>query len=124
REIFRNRDLRIMIGLYCAQTVVAGASLVFNVSIALDLLDIGRSGYGYLGAVLGAGGIVGGFVALVLAQRGRLARDFGIGVFFWSAPLLVVAVWPTVAAAAIMMICLGVAYSVVDANAFTILQRL
>jgi MFS family permease len=113
-----------MIGLYCAQTVVAGASLVFGVSIALDLLDIGRSGYGYLSAVLGAGGIVGGFLALVLAQRGRLARDFGIGVFFWSAPLLLVAAWPTVGAAVLMMICLGVANSVVDVNAFTILQRI
>jgi len=124
REILGSRDLRIMIGLYCAQTVVAGASLVFDVSIALDLLGIGNSGYGYLGAVLGVGGLIGGFVALVLAQRGHLARDFGVGVFFWSAPLLLVAVWPTVAAAALMALMLGLANSVVDVNAFTILQRI
>ena len=52
-----------------AQTVVAGASLVFEVSIALDLLELGESGVGLLGAVLGVGGIIGGFVALVLARR-------------------------------------------------------
>jgi MFS family permease len=124
REIIGSRDLRLLIGLYGAQTVVAGASVVFDVSIALDLLDIGNSGYGYLGAVLGVGGLIGGFVALVLAQRGHLARDFGVGVFFWSAPLLLVAVWPTIAAAAIMALVLGLANSVVDVNAFTILQRI
>ncbi len=123
REIFASRDLRVLVGLYCAQTVVAGASLVFTVSIALDLLDVGRSGLGYLNATLGIGGLIGGFVALVLAQRGHLARDFGIGVVFWSAPLLLVAAWPTVGAAVAVMVLLGLANSVVDVNAYTILQR-
>jgi MFS family permease len=124
REILGSGDLRLMIGLYCSQTVVAGASLVFTVSIALSLLDIGRSGLGFLDATLGIGGLVGGFVALVLAGRGKLARDFGIGVIFWSAPLLLVAIWPTVAAAVAVMVLLGLANSVVDVNAFTILQRI
>lgn len=124
REILGSRDLRLMIGLYCAQTVVAGASLVFTVSIALSLLDIGRSGLGFLDATLGIGGLIGGFVALVLAGRGKLARDFGVGVLFWSAPLLIVAVWPTVGAAVAVMVLLGLANSVVDVNAFTILQRI
>lgn len=124
REIFRNRDLRLLIGLYCGQTVVAGASLVFSVSIALNLLDVGRSGLGYLNATLGIGGLVGGFVALVVVQRGHLARDFGIGVFLWSSPLLLVAVWPTIGAAVAMMVVLGLANSVVDVNGFTILQRI
>jgi MFS family permease len=124
REIFASRDLRVLIGLYCAQTVVAGASLVFTVSIALELLDVGRSGLGYLNATLGIGGLIGGFIALVLAQRGHLARDFGIGVVFWSAPLLLVAAWPTVGAAVAVMVLLGLANSVVDVNAYTILQRI
>ncbi len=100
RAILGNRDLRLVIGVYCAQTVVAGASLVFVVTLALDLLDLGRSGVGYLDAVMGIGGLVGGFVALVLAQRGRLALDFGVGVLLWSAPLLLIAAWPTVGVAA------------------------
>ena len=124
REIFASRDLRVLIGLYCAQTVVAGASLVFTVSIAFELLGLGRSGLGYLNATLGIGGLIGGFIALVLAQRGHLARDFGIGVVFWSAPLLLVAAWPTVGAAVAVMVLLGLANSVVDVNAYTILQRI
>ena len=124
REILASRDLRLLIGLYCAQTVVAGASLVFTVSIALGLLDIGQSGLGYLNATLGVGGLVGGFLALVLAQRGRLARDFGVGVLLWSVPLVLVAAWPTVGTAVAVMVVLGLANSIVDVNAFTILQRI
>jgi MFS family permease len=124
REILGSRDLRLLVGLYCAQTVVAGASLVFDVAIALGLLGLGNSGLGFLNATLGIGGFIGGFVALVLAQRGRLARNFGIGVFFWSAPLLLVAAWPSVATAVAVTIMLGLANSVVDVNAYTILQRI
>ena len=124
KAIFGDRNLLVLIGLYCGQTVVAGASLVFTVAIALDLLDVGRSGLGFIDATLGIGGLVGGFIALVLAQRGHLARDFGIGVILWSAPLLLVAAWPTITATVICMILLGLANSVVDVNAYTILQRI
>ena len=124
KAIFGDRNLLVLIGLYCGQTVVAGASLVFTVAIALDLLDVGRSGLGFIDATLGIGGLVGGFVALVLAQRGQLARDFGIGVILWSAPILLVAAWPTITATVICMILLGLANSVVDVNAYTILQRI
>jgi MFS family permease len=123
RAILGNRDLRLVIGVYCAQTVVAGASLVFVVTLALDLLDLGRSGVGYLDAVMGIGGLVGGFMALVLAQRGRLALDFGVGVLLWSAPLLAIAAWPTVGVAAAAMLLVGLGNSIVDINAYTILQR-
>ena len=123
RAILGDRDLRLLIGVFCAQTVVAGASPVFIVTIALDLLDLGQSGVGYLDAVMGIGGLVGGLVALVLAQRGRLALDFGVGVLFWSLPLLAIAAWPTVGVAAAAMVLIGLGNSLVDINAYTILQR-
>jgi MFS family permease len=123
RTILADRSLRLVIGLFCAQTVVAGASAVFVVSIALDLLDIGQSGVGYLEAVFGVGALVGGFAALVLAQRSKLALDFGVGVLLWSVPLLLIAVRPTVAAAAVALVVMGLGNSVVDINGFTIVQR-
>ena len=124
REILRDKNLRLLVGLYCVQTVVAGASLVYEVAIALDLLHTGEGGLGILGSALGVGGFVGGIVALVLARRNRLAFDFGLGVMFWGAPLLLVAAWPTMASAVIAMALIGIANSLVDVNAFTILQRL
>ena len=56
------------------------------VLVALELVDAGDAGVGYLSAALGIGGLVGGFVALVLATRGRLAADFGIGVVLFGVP--------------------------------------
>ena len=93
-------------------------------SIALDLLDLGESGIGLLGAVLGVGGLLGGFVALVLGVRQRIATDFGAGIVMWSAPLLLVAVWPTLASALFAMFLIGVANSLVDVNAYTLIQRI
>ena len=124
RAILHDRNLRLLVGLYCAQTVVAGASLVYEVAIALDLLKAGEGGLGLLGSAMGVGGLVGGFVALVLARRNRLAFDFGLGVMLWAAPMLLVAAWPTMAAALTAMALIGLANSLVDVNAFTILQRL
>ena len=121
--ILRSPDLRALVGLYSAQCVVAGASAVFIVAVALDMLDLGKAGVGYLDATLGIGGLVGGFVALMLAQRGRLAFDFALGVFLWAGPLLLIAAWPTLPSAIIALILIGIANSLVDINVYTILQR-
>ena len=124
RTILHDRYLFLLTALFCAQTVVAGASAVFTVAVALDLLDLGEGGPGYVNAVLGIGALIGGFVALVLAQRGRLALDFGVGVLMWAAPLLLIVVSPTIVATAACMFLLGFANSLVDINAFTIYQRI
>jgi MFS family permease len=121
--ILRSPDLRALVGLYSAQCVVAGASLVFVVAVALDLLGLGRPGVGYLDSTMGIGGIAGGVVALILAQRGRLAFDFGLGVLLWAAPLLLIAAWPTLPGAILALLIIGLANSLVDINAYTILQR-
>jgi MFS family permease len=124
RTILGDRDLRLLMALFFAQTVIAGASLVFEVAIALKMLHLGQSGVGYLGAMTGIGGIIGGFLALVLAARKRLSFDFGIGVLLWAAPLVVLAAWPHLPAAIAMMAFIGIGNSLVDVNAFTILQRI
>lgn len=124
RAILGNRDLRLIVLLYVAQTIVAGCSVVYEVAIALDLLGLEDSGLGLLNSALGIGGVIGGFVALVLSQRGRLARDFGTGVALWATPLLLVVAFPTLPSALIAMMLIGVGNSLVDVNAETIIQRL
>jgi hypothetical protein len=97
---------------------------VFGVAIAFEMLGMSESGVGLLDAMVGVGGLVGGFVALMLATRGRLAVDFGVGVIMWSAPLLIVVAFPSLAPVLIVMAILGLGNSLVDINAFTIMQRL
>lgn len=124
RTIARDRDLRVLVLLFALQCAVAGASAVYVVSIGLELLDIGPSGVGYLDGITGVGGLLGGLVALPLARRNRLALDFGAGVLLWGAPLLLIAIWPSIAPAAIAFVLVGLGNSIVDINAFTIMQRI
>ena len=120
----REPALRLILVLTCAQTVVAGASAVFVVSIAFDLVDLGAQGVGYLDSALGLGALLGGFIAMSRASRNRLGGDFGLGVIMWSLPLVLVAIWPTAAVALLVMAVLGVANPLVDVNLDTMLQRL
>jgi MFS family permease len=122
-QIFGNRDLRFVAFVMAAQTVVAGASLVFEVAIIFDLLEKGDSTLGLMNSVLGVGGLIGGVVAVLLARRERMALDFGIGVLGWSAPLLLIVAWPTLWAVLIAQLMIGISNSLVDINAYTIVQR-
>ena len=110
--------------VYCAQTVVAGASIVFGVEIAVQMTDFGPSGVGYLDSVLGIGAILGGLFAIGRASARKIASDFGWGVIFWALPLLLAAIWPQMWAAFLAMFIIGFANPIVDVNASTILQRL
>lgn len=124
RTILGDRNLRLIVALYTVQTVIAGASMVYDVAIVFDLLDLGQSGVGIITGSLGVGGLFGGGVALVLSQRGKLARDFGLGVVLWGAPLLLVAGIPSLWSALVAMALIGLGNSIVDVNAETILQRI
>jgi len=123
RAILGNRDLRLLSGLYTAQTLVAGALEVLIVVIAFELLGTGEGGIGYLNAAVGAGGLVGGFVALVLASRHRLASDFGLGIVLFGLPLALIAVFDSMPVALVGLAVIGLGNSLVDINAITIMQR-
>ncbi len=122
--IARNRDLLLVTLVYCAQTIVAGASIVFSVEIAVQMTDFGPKGVGYLDSVLGVGAVLGGLVAIGRASARKLATDFGVGVIFWALPLLLAAIWPELWAAFLAMFIIGFANPIVDVNASTIIQRL
>ena len=122
--IARHADLRMVVLLCCAQTVIAGASAVFVVATAFDLLDLGAPGVGYLESALGLGALAGGFLALSRASRQRLATDFAWGVVLWSVPLVLLSLLPTFAVALLVMAILGLANPLVDVNLDTLLQRL
>jgi MFS family permease len=124
RTIWAEPDLRLVSALYCAQTVVAGASAVFLVSISADWLHLGPQGVGYLDSIFGIGALLGGLVAVARATRHRLATDFGIGVALWALPLLLIVAWPTFALTFAALVVMGGANPVVDVNASTIVQRL
>jgi MFS family permease len=123
RALATDRDARIIVSLYSAQTLVDGALRVLMVVVALDLLDIGSSGLGFMNAAAGVGGIVGVAFAFGLVGRNRLAGDFGVGLLMMGLSLGLIGVWPKPAAAFVLMGILGVGNTIVDVSAVTLMQR-
>jgi MFS family permease len=123
RAIAATKGLRVIVLLYAAQTVVAGAMGVLVVVAALRLLSLGSGGVGWLYSACGVGGVIGAVVALALVGRQRLATDFGIGLLLWGVPFLVLGIWTNTVVALVMLGVLGIGNTLVDVSALTLLQR-
>ena len=123
RTIVGEPNVRLIIGVYGCQTLVAGALRVFIVVIAFQLLDTGNAGVGFLNSATGIGGILGGVATIAIVSRSRLATDFGVGVALWGLPIAMIGIWPNQWFALTMLAVVGVANTIVDVAAFTLLQR-
>jgi MFS family permease len=123
RAIGSDSRLRLVIGLFGAQTLVNGAFGVLVAVSAFRLLDLGSGGVGYLYAAVGVGGLIGGAFALALVGHRRMATTFGIAVAGTGGPLLLLGVLPTTGAALIAFGLVGFANIICDVSGFTILQR-
>jgi MFS family permease len=123
RAVSAEPRLRLLIGLYGAQALVAGAYNVLVVLVALKLLALGNAGVGYLETATGVGAVLGAAVALALVARRRLAGDFGIGLACFGAPLVAVALLPHTWGALAALLVLGIGNSMVDISATTLIQR-
>jgi MFS family permease len=114
---------RLLVGLFAAQTLVAGAMIVFEVVIALELLGRGDGWVGALLSAFGVGGVLGAVISGALVGRGRLALDFGTGLMLWGLPLILIAIWPTPVMALGTMLLMGIGNTLVDVSGMTLLQR-
>ena len=114
--------LRLLVGLFSAQTLVGGVLNVLLVVVALEELAIGKAGVGYLNSAVGVGGLLGALVALGLASR-RLAPGFALGLLLWGLPIALIGVWPTLWFALLLLGLVGVGNTLVDVTGQTLLQR-
>ena len=124
QHIRRDRDLTMVAILVCAQTIVAGATIVFGVAFAVEILETGPAGVGIIDSVFGVGAILGGFYAIARSTRNRLAGDLALGTALWSLPLLLVVAYPSPATVFASAVLLGFGNPLVDVNFATIVQRL
>jgi len=123
RTIWRDSRLRLIVSLFAAQTLVYGAFIVLTAVAAIQLLNLGSPGIGYLNAALGVGGLVGGVVAVTLVGVRRLAFTFGLALILWGAPILLIGVWAKAGPAFVLIAIAGLGLTIVDVAGFTLLQR-
>jgi hypothetical protein len=116
-------DARVIVVLYGAQNLAAGALNVLIVVSALRLLGMGQSGVGTLTAALGFGGVVGGALVFTRLRRGRYGADLRVGLVLWGVPLVLLALVSSTVAALILLVVVGIGVTVVDVSAVTLLQR-
>jgi MFS family permease len=123
RTLAHEPNPRLIIGLFACQSFVRGLLNVLLVVAAFRLLDVGESGVGFLNAVFGAGGLVGGLAGLGLVGLRRLAQPFAAGLVMWGAPIALIAVWPHAVWTAACLAVVGAGNAILDVSGFTLIQR-
>ena len=123
RTVFARGPLRLMVALFTAGTLVIGAVQLYIVVVAIELLDLGTSGVGYLNAADGVGAVFGAIGALALTGARRLSPPFMIGIVVMGLAITAIGVWPTTVSALIMFGVFGCAGSFEDVAGFTLIQR-
>jgi MFS family permease len=123
RAIGGDRKVALLVGLFAAQTFVDGLLGVLIAVIALSFLDAGAAAVGWLNAATGVGGVLGAVVAGVLVGRGRLAGDFGLGVFLFGLPLALLPAWRNEWFALLLLAVIGIGNTLADVSGMTLLQR-
>ncbi|HKF14392.1 MAG TPA: MFS transporter, partial [Gaiellaceae bacterium] len=118
----REPGLRVLVLLLSAQTLVAGALNVLIVVTALQLLDLGEGGVGYLNSAVGIGGLIGALISAALIGR-RLTTNFLLGILLWGIPIALIGLVPEPAPALLFLGLVGLGNTLVDVSAFTLLQR-
>jgi MFS family permease len=123
RAIISQRELRVVIGLFSAQTLVAGLVQVLLVVLAIELLSLGTAGVGWLNGMIGIGATLGVLAVAGVAGRSSISRYFALGLLLWGLPLLLIAAWPEPAVAFLLLALLGVGNTLVDVTGITLMQR-
>ena len=123
RAIVSVPELRVVIGLFSAQTLVAGLVQVLVVVLAIELLSLGTAGVGWLNGMIGVGATLGVLAVAGVAGQKSIARYFAVGLLLWGIPLVLIGVWPEPVVAFLLLTLLGVGNTLVDVTGITLMQR-
>jgi MFS family permease len=123
RQVARNPGAGLVLLLLGLQAITWGAVDVLIVGLAIDQLDLGRSGAGLLAAAVGVGGLMGGAATISLAGRSRLTPGFAFGVALWGIPLVAIAIVLAPVPVIAFLAIAGVGYAFMDVSGRTLLQR-
>jgi MFS family permease len=122
--ILADRRLRSVVAIATWATFLVGALDIFFAVLAIDLLAIGDSGVGFLGAVTGAGSTVGAAAALLLVGRERLGLALGVSAAVFGLSIGAVGLVSGVLPAVLLLASAGVGSGLTVVASQTMIQRL
>ncbi|MGZ8580507.1 MAG: cyclic nucleotide-binding domain-containing protein [Actinomycetota bacterium] len=121
--VVRLPEARAPIVLAAVLTATVGAIGVLTVPLAIDTLDLGEPGVGYITTMISVGLLVGASASVVLATGRRLAVAMLVSAAWFAASGVLYGVTTTVMVAAIASIAYGSAITLLDVLGRTVLQR-
>ena len=119
-----DRHLASVVAIATCATFLVGALDILYAVLAIDILDLGPSAVGYLGAAGGIGATIGAAAALSLVGRERLGIALGASCLLYGIPIAAVAVTPGTVAAASLLVAAGIGSGLTAVAAQTLIQRL
>jgi hypothetical protein len=122
-SLWRDPDVRLLVGALGAEAVVIGALDVLFVVLAVAQLGLDGAAAGYLNAAFGAGGVAALALTAGLVGRRRLAPPLLGAALAAAAAFGVLALAPTAVGALALLFAVGIAHSVFDVSGRTLLQR-
>jgi hypothetical protein len=123
RAIAEDGQLRAVVILVGWSMFLLGALDIFYAVLAFDLLDVGDSGVGFLGAFTGIGAMVGSVAAIALVGRERLGLPvIASGVLFGGA-VAAIGAFPGPVAAVVLLAAAGFGSGLVYIAGQTLIQR-
>ena len=124
RTVGAHPELRLLVGVFGADMLIQAMVDVLLVIAALEVLQMGPSGVGWLSSAWGLGGLAGGAAAMVLLGRGRLASGVALGCVLAGLPLIAIGAWPAAGPAIALLAALGVGFAMLEVALLTLTQRL
>jgi MFS family permease len=118
---------RPLAGLGVIQVIggfLGGGFQVITVVLALDVLQAGDAGNGYLNAAIGVGGLLGGFLAGALVLRRRLEVPTLLGAVVTGVGVLALGVTTNLYVALVMIGIFAAGTIIIDVVTTTVFQRL
>ena len=122
--ILADRRLRSVVAIASWATFLVGALDIFYAVLAIDLLGLGDSGVGFLGALAGLGGMAGAGAALFLVGRERLGGALGASSLLFGGSIAALWIAPAPIAAGLLLVAAGAGGGLTAVAAQTLIQRL
>jgi CRP-like cAMP-binding protein len=118
------RETRLIVIYACLRSLMRGLWLALAVVASLEVLSLGKAGFGILMAAAAAGALAAMLATGRLVGNRRLADWFALGLVLCGLPIAAIGIVASAAPAVALIIVWGLGMSLSDVGAQTLLNRI